>query len=122
MARSIETKESHPYRFGIASDLHLADLHPCPVGVQIGGPHEGQMHAQTPMHCRAIDTYENPIRHRGPGGIFRSAIETTLQQKIKIKPDMISRFHQGRDPDSIIYTTRAIIPRKATHLIGWYRA
>ena len=35
-------------RPGVASQLHLSQLLPCPVGVKIGGPDEGQVHSQRP--------------------------------------------------------------------------
>ena len=70
------------YRIGIAADLHLTNLQPSPVRVQVGGPDERQMHAQIPMHGRAIDADEHAVRHRGPGGIFRSTVETGLPGEI----------------------------------------
>ena len=33
-------------RRGVAPALHLPDLLPSPVGIQLGGPHEGQVDAQ----------------------------------------------------------------------------
>ena len=37
---------------GVASQLHLSQLLPCPVSVKVGGPNEGQVHSKRPAKNR----------------------------------------------------------------------
>lgn len=34
----------------VASKLHVPQLQPCPVGVQLGGAHEGEVHPQAAVN------------------------------------------------------------------------
>lgn len=65
----------------VASQLHLANLCPGPVRVQVGGAHEGQMNAQTAMDRRAVDADEYTVRHGGPGWVLGIAVKAGLQDK-----------------------------------------
>lgn len=48
----------------IPTQLHLPQLQPGPVGVQVGAPHKGQVHAEIAMHSGAVDAYKNAVRDR----------------------------------------------------------
>jgi len=65
----------------VAAQLHLAELEPGPVGVQVGAAHEGQMHAQVAVHGRTVDANEDAIGNGGPGGSLGSAVEAGLRMR-----------------------------------------
>lgn len=65
--------------FSIATQLHLSQLDPRPIRVQICRSHKRQMHAQVPMYCWAIDAYKYTVRHRWPCRILCTAIEARLK-------------------------------------------
>lgn len=68
-------------RICVATQLHLPQLNPCPVRVQICGSNECQMNTQIPMHSWTIDANEHTVRYRWPRRILRTAIKTCLQTK-----------------------------------------
>lgn len=68
------------YCVGIATHLHLSDLLPRPIRVQLRGPHKGQMYAQRAMNPAAIDANEDPVRDTGPRWVFSVAIEAHLKR------------------------------------------
>ena len=68
------------YRIGVSSQLHLPDLLPSPVGVELRGSDEGQVDPEGPVDAGAVDANEDAIGDRGPGGIFRPAVKTNLKQ------------------------------------------
>ena len=80
---------------GVPSQLHLSELLPSPVSVQVGGPDEGQMDPERPdvfemkssvLFCEdklpvnptAVDTDKYPVRYGGPCRVLGSAVETDL--------------------------------------------
>ena len=64
---------------GVAAALHLADLLPRPVVVELRGPHERQVDAERAVDARAVDADEDAVRHRGPRGVLAAAVETYLR-------------------------------------------
>lgn len=64
---------------GIPAQLHLAQLQPGPVRIQIGTSHKGQVHAQISMHSRAVDAYKDAVRHGRPSRRLCGTIETGLR-------------------------------------------
>lgn len=63
---------------GISAQLHLPQLNPCPIRVQVRWAHERQMNPQISMDGWTINAYEYAVCDRRPGWIFRIAIETCL--------------------------------------------
>lgn len=63
---------------GVAAKLHLTELLPWPIVVQLGRLDESEMDAKATVDSGAIYTYENSVGHAGPCGIFRVAIEANL--------------------------------------------
>lgn len=63
---------------GVAAQLHLTQLNPCPVYIQVRRSHKRQVHTQVTVHSGAINAYEHAIRNRRPRRIFGTAIETRL--------------------------------------------
>lgn len=70
---------------GITAQLHLAQLQPGPVRIQIGAPHKGQVHAQISVHSRAVDAYKDAVRHGRPSRRLCGTVETGLRMKHKSK-------------------------------------
>lgn len=50
-------------RLCIAAHLHLPQLDPCPVRVQIRRAHKRQMHAEVTVHSRAVDANKHAVRN-----------------------------------------------------------
>ena len=69
----------------VSADLHLSQLDPAPICVQICGPHKGQMNAQASVHGGAVDADEDTVRDSRPGGVFRSTIEACLDEERNMK-------------------------------------
>jgi len=67
-------------RVRIAAQLHLAQLQPGPVGVQVGAAHEGQVHAQVAVHGGAVDANEDAVGDGGPSGRLGRAVEAGLRR------------------------------------------
>lgn len=42
------------YRVAVSAELHVAKLLPRPVGVELGGTHERDVHAEAAVHRRAV--------------------------------------------------------------------
>lgn len=80
-------------RICITAQLHLPQLNPCPVRIQICRTNKCQMNAQIPMDCWAINTDEHTIRHRWPGWIFCTAIKTCLQMERKTNNQKLIFFY-----------------------------
>lgn len=72
-------------RICISAQLHLPQLNPRPIRVQICWSHKCQMDAQISMNCWAINANKYTIRHRRPRRILCIAIKTCLQLKKKKK-------------------------------------
>lgn len=67
---------------GITAQLHVPQLQPGPIGVQVCGSHEGDMHTEIAVHSRAIDADEHAIGDTGPGRILGPAVKAGLEGKI----------------------------------------
>ena len=59
----------------LTSQLHLSQLLPRPVGVEVCGPDEGEVDAQRPVDPAAVDTNKDPVGYGRPGGILGAAVE-----------------------------------------------
>lgn len=81
-------------RICIAAQLHLSQLNPCPVCVQICWSHKCQMYAQIPMYSWAINTNEYTVRHRWPRRIFCTAIKACLFGEKRKRRDTKKRTKQ----------------------------
>jgi len=62
----------------IASNLHCAQLKPCPAGIELRRPDERNVYAKGPMDGRTVDTDEHAVRDAGPGRVKGPAIEALL--------------------------------------------
>ena len=58
----------------ISTKLHLPQLLPAPVGVQVGGPDEGQVDAQGPVYATTVNADEYPVGDGGPGGVLGATV------------------------------------------------
>lgn len=70
--------ENEAYRVAVSAELHVAKLLPGPIGVELSGPHERNVHAKPTVHRRAVQTDEHPVRHRRPRRVLRVAVEAYL--------------------------------------------
>ena len=59
----------------LTSELHLSQLLPGPVGVEVCGPDEGEVDSQRPVDTTAVDTNKDPVGYRSPGRILGAAIK-----------------------------------------------
>ena len=66
-------------RLPIAAHLHLLQLDVLPL-VHRHGPHEGQMHTETAVLARALETDPDAVRHRDPLGVVGATFEAFLQR------------------------------------------
>ena len=66
---------------GVASALHLADLLPRPVVVELRGADEGEVDAERAVDARAVDADEDAVRHRGPRRVLAPAVEAYLPKE-----------------------------------------
>lgn len=73
-------KRGETNRVGVSSELHVAQLRPCPIGVELGGAHERQMDAQAPVHRRAVEADEYAERDRRPRRALGPAVEADLKR------------------------------------------
>ena len=53
-------------RGSVASDLHGPQLKPCPGGVELGRPDEGQVHAEGAVDGGTVDTQEDSVGDARP--------------------------------------------------------
>lgn len=72
-------------RVGVATQLHLPQLKPSPVGIQVGAAHEGQVNTQIAVHSRAIDANKDAIGDGGPSWCFGRAVEAGLWRWGEVK-------------------------------------
>lgn len=68
------------YCICVAAQLHLPQLYPCPISVQLRGPHKSQMYTQSSMDCGTVNADKNAISNRSPCWIFCIAIKAHLKQ------------------------------------------
>ena len=66
------------YGVGVPSELHLPDLLPRPVGVELRGADEGQVDAERAVDAGAVDADEHAVRDRGPRRVLAPAVEAHL--------------------------------------------
>ena len=59
----------------LTSELHLSQLLPGPVGVEVCGPDEGKVDTQRSVDTATVDTNEDPVGYRSPGGILGATIK-----------------------------------------------
>lgn len=71
---------SKTYSIGISSQLHSSDLKPRPLGIQLRGSDECEVHTQVTVDWGAINANEDTKRNRRPRRILRSTIETCLSK------------------------------------------
>ena len=71
-------KRRASHSIGVAAHLHGAELQPWPVGVQLGGLDEGEVHAQGAVHGWAVDAQEDAVGTAGPGGVAVAAVKALL--------------------------------------------
>ena len=62
----------------VAAELHVADLQPRPLRVELGRPDERNVDAQVAVHRRTVDANENAERDARPRRVLGSAVETRL--------------------------------------------
>jgi len=62
----------------ISSELHLSELLPAPVGVQVGGADEGQVDTQGPVNTTAVNADEDAVGDGGPGGVLCTTVIATF--------------------------------------------
>lgn len=67
------------YSIDVPAKLHVPELFPCPVGVELRGSHEREVHAEAAVHGRAVQADEHSVRHRRPRRVLRVAVETYLR-------------------------------------------
>lgn len=67
---------------GITAQLHVPQLQPGPIGVQVCTSHKGDMHTEIAVHGRAINADEHAIGDTGPGRILGSTVEAGLEGEI----------------------------------------
>ena len=63
---------------GIPPQLHLPELLPAPVGVQVGGADEGEVYTHRPVYPTAVDADEDAVGNGGPGGVFGATVVARL--------------------------------------------
>lgn len=63
----------------ITPKLHIAELQPGKVCIEVRRSHEGYMNAQVPVHGRAVDTNEDSIGDTGPCRVLGIAIKASLE-------------------------------------------
>lgn len=80
-----ERRRGATYGIGIPAELHVTQLLPRPVGVELCGAHEREVHAQAAVHRRAVQADEHSVRHRRPRRVLRVAVETYLRQTDYVK-------------------------------------
>lgn len=66
------------YSIGISSQLHVSQLQPCPIGVELSGTYKSQMDTEVSMNSRTIDAQEYAICNTGPRRILGIAVEACL--------------------------------------------
>lgn len=64
---------------GIAAQLHIAELQPGPVRVQVRRAHERYVDTEVAVHCRAVDANEHAVRYAGPRRILGPTVEACLE-------------------------------------------
>ena len=67
----------------VPAELHLPDLLPRPVGVELRGADEGEVDAERAVDARAVDADEHAVRDRGPRGVLAPAVEAHLSRRNK---------------------------------------
>ena len=86
----------------LTSQLHLPELLPGPVSVQVCGPDEGEMNTERPetfsleasqispvflpVNTTAVYTYEDPVCDGGPGGILGATVKAHFITLSRAKP------------------------------------
>lgn len=85
------------YSVGVTPELHVPQLFPGPISVQLGGPHEAQVDAQSTVGRRALQTDEHAERHRRPCRILGPAVEAHLHRGSQSEePPRVSRAPRPR--------------------------
>lgn len=64
----------------VASKLHVPQLQPCPVGVELGGAYKREVHPQAPVDSWAVNADEDAIGDWGPRGVLGAAVKANLRK------------------------------------------
>lgn len=73
-------------RVRIAAQLHVPQLGPGPIRVQISRSDEGDVDTQVPVNGRAVYADEYAIGHAGPCRVLCSTVEACLEGSKKSFP------------------------------------
>ena len=64
----------------VASKLHLPELLPRPIVIQLCGSHKGEMDTKTAMNSAAIDANEDSVGDAGPCRVLALAVKANLRK------------------------------------------
>lgn len=84
LSRSASGRQYGTYSVDVSAELHVSELLPGPVGVELRRPHEREVHAEAAVYGWAVQADEHPVRHRRPRRVLRAAVETYLRHTIQV--------------------------------------
>ena len=82
------------YRISIASQLHISNLLPCPIMIQLGRFDKCKMDSKTAMNSGAINANEHSIGRASPCWIFATTIKTKLKYNDRWRGLKYSKFEK----------------------------
>jgi len=62
----------------VSTQLHLSELLPCPIVVELGGADKCEVDTQTPVDATAIDADEDAVGDGRPSWILGITVEANL--------------------------------------------